>query len=556
MKSISVALFDDDQEELDSAKDALIRIFEDRDVAVDVHSFRIDSWTNENARDFTSLRPEIAIFDNHVGDDPFQEMFGQEVIAKLKPIYPDCVFALLTKVDIKAHSLPNKIPHPDVILQKHHLEIRAENYSNWVFSELTNRTQRAMISEIDTTQVEKLLGGLRATDHRNKRRAIKDKEVISLVEQVCYTGGGPHENLIDGVRLEPLFGGRSDAVVTLMSAKNRFGEFQVPSVLKIMRRQAADREAHNHAKYVKWVLPYRWRVDVIGKGFTADFGAVCYSFAHAGGGKPETLDSLVSTGQYGRVRAVVGQIFDPDNRVWYSQKRPQDDDQVSLVAYLGSCAPYFTPNIDEIVREREVRDYISQISRFEGVELLGDEASGRVRIGEYDFASGSLISQYLAVRDVGRAEICLSHGDLNGSNILVQEGQTEFCFIDFQHTGWHHRSRDFCSLEASIRLNLPEAVTVAFPELVARDVSAWERFSVEQFDLHNDGDVVDFLRSLYVKNHKGSALEYAMCSFAHTLWLLSLKAKDPSIWSNLQERRLLAFLFATWIVIHGKLVTV
>jgi len=555
MKPIKIALFDNEQEELDFSADALVKMFKDRGIEVEIQRNRMSNWGSDDLKRFLTYRPEIAIFDNHVGEEPLQEMFGQEVISKIKPLVPDCIFALLTKVDIKSNSLPNKLPHPDVILQKHQLEVGSKRYSDWVVKELSGNISKASIEKIDTSKADKQISGLRAKDFRGKNRPIQRNELESLIRQVCYTGGGLHENIIDEVKLEPLFGGKSDAVVTVISVRNRYGAFQVPAVLKIMRREAAYREAHNHSKYVKWVLPYRWRVDIIGKGYTADFGAVCYSFAHGGAGLPETLDKLIGEGEYSRVKAVIEQVFDPSKQAWYSQDRDGGEGEQPLNIFLGSCAPYFSPSANEIDREREVRKHVQTISRFEGVELLGEESSGRVKIGDYDFATASLVSQFLAIREVAAAKICLSHGDLNAANILVNEGSSEFCFIDFQHTGWHHRARDFCSLEGSIRTRIPPRSTESFSDLVVQEVDAWVRVEDEIFLVSKDCNLLDVLRQRYFMNHKSSAMEFAMSNFVHTLWLLSFKFKDSNAWSELQETRLLASLFGTWIAIHGNLVT-
>lgn len=555
MRRLRIAVYDDIKDELDASAEALARIFEAAGITTEIHKFQLSEWTAENGREFRQLRPEIAIFDNHVGDDPLQEMFGQQVISVLKPLYPDCVFGLLTKVDIKAHSLPVMVPHPDVILQKLRLETGPQKYWNWVVNSLTGSAEKARIGEIDATAVSKQLLNLKAKDYRGKNRPISPEELESLVSQVCYTGGSIGENIIEEVKLEPLLGGKSEAAVTVLSVRNKFGAFQVPAVLKLMRREAAYQEAHNHAKYVKWVLPYRWRVDVIGKGFTADFGAVCYSFAHGGAGKPETLDKLIGEGQFDRVRKVMEQVFDPGKQAWYSQSSPNGSEKIALNVFLGGCAPYFVPSADEIARERQVRDYVKRIEAYDNVELLGEESSGRVRIGEHDFATGSLVSQFLAIREIADTVMCLSHGDLNAANILVPEGSNEFSFIDFQHTGYHHRARDFCSLEGSIRTRLPPEGAEEFVELIELEVEAWKRVEDRSIIDTAATSLVDALRCCYFKNHKSSSLEFAMASFVHTLWMISFTYRDPKSWTELQERRLLAFLFGTWIAIHEKQVS-
>jgi hypothetical protein len=56
----------------------------------------------------------------------------------------------------------------------------------------------------------------------------------------------------------------------------------VPAVLKVSKREFAEKAITNYQRYVKWGVPYLWRVDVLGTGFNKHFGAIAYSFVMSG----------------------------------------------------------------------------------------------------------------------------------------------------------------------------------------------------------------------------------------------------------------------------------
>ncbi|GGX39102.1 hypothetical protein GCM10007385_02560 [Tateyamaria omphalii] len=554
MHAIKIFLFDDQQDELDSAEEAFRNLFEARGETVDVQPRLIEGWEEKDIKEIRKYRPEIIVFDNSFGSGSTRGMFGQERISELKIEFPDSVFILLTKLNISGPSLRSQFPQADIFIEKRGFSQSDGPYREWVYGEISKFLTRARVDQIDVSGSRKALERLQVPDVYKKRRAPSEWEIRSLIEQVCYTGGLPSENVVNGVRLTRLIGGKSGAAVSLMYLKTEFSEYKVPAVLKIMGSKDAILEARHHAKFAKWVLPYRWRVDLIGTGQTDTFGAVCYSFAHGGSGDPLTLNSLISKGEVERerVKRVFAQVFDSDSQAWYSQQEIQNK---PLASYFLENPPYFTEQSNETARRETVEEILEEVSNFDGCVPIGRFDDGRLEVAGFSVQMGDMLTRVLQIDDVNETRLCLSHGDLNGGNILVAEGSSEFSFIDFRHTGYHHIARDFCSLEGSIRTLQPiEETGDDFSELFSLEIDRWKRFrhfSRSHLSFAGD-DLVDLLRQYYLLNHEnGSKREYAMASFLHTLWLLSFHARDPKAWSPAQLIRLKAFLLATGHVLDA-----
>ena len=548
MKPIKIRMFDDEADQLDANEKALFEMFTSRGIEVDIGGQLFNDVSAGLEKALERCRPEIVIFDNHIGKNPSQQMFGQNMISELKDSFPDSVFVLLTRNYIRGDSLDKKYPQADLILRKHGIEVAYDDYAEWVVETLGSAIGRARITEVDWSAVRKHFAKLKSRPERGSRRPIKESEIRSLVEQVCFTGGMPDENIIEAVKLEPLIGGKSDAVVCVVSVQNRYGDYQVPAVLKIMPIESAKREAHNHAKFVKWVLPYRWRVDVVGKGSTGDFGAVCYSFAHGGAGQPETLSDLIKADERARILSVMADVFDPDSQAWYSKIRETD---APLVVSLARTPPYFSSSSDDTKREEQLLEQVELIKDQEGVNLIEKGKDNILQIGEHYFSLGSTLDEIFGIRDVPVTKECLSHGDLNSGNILVRNDSTEFCFIDFQHTGYHHIARDFCSLEGSFRTLQFEEKAISFAERVEEERKAWARCEERSFSGDARFQLIDELRRHFFANHKSSALELAIANLIHTWWLLSFASE----WNEFTRRRLIAFFFATLSCIQDGVVT-
>lgn len=541
MKELTVFVFDNETAELEQMQASLERLFAECRVPIRLITGIVPDKIEVIEKKLIHERPEIVICDNHVGQGANNAMYGQHLIAYLKPRFPDAVFILLSKENIRKDSLDKRYPSPDIFASKLGIELPDKKYCEWLFAEITHKITRARVEKIDIDKCEGVFSRLRSKSDSSKRRPIRAEEIKSLVEQVCYTGGALRDNVIEEVRLRPLEGhaGQSGAVLTEISIRNKYGNFNVPAVMKFMDRTSAEREGHNHAKFVKWVLPYRWRVDLIGKGYTDEFGAVCYSFAHGGTGTPEALSKLISDGSHERVASVMKAVFDPNSQAWYSNIRVNER---PLGVYLAQHAPYASGSEEKIKREDELVELIgTSLPDGEG-ELHVMAGLPVVRIGHMHICLTSIGAELAGNREITKTMECLSHGDLNSGNILVRGNSDEFCFIDFQHTGWHHRAMDFCSFEGSLRTLMHESEKRSFSQRVIDEVTAWQRMDQKRWLGAGPMALIDELRQLFLENHDGTAtaVEFALSSAFHTWWLLRF-----ANWNDYQKRRLLAFFLGT-----------
>jgi len=483
-------------------------------------------------------RPDIVIVDNQLDREKVAgKSAGQEIISRMKKQLPDGLFVLMTKEEFKEGSFGSFFPHPDILVSKAHLEnIDSEYYTEyklWLLSEISNRLSRSLIGEIDLGDTVEDLATLHSRPENGRRKRITDTEIQSLIEQVCHTGGPIKDNEIDGVKLKLLDGGKSDAVVCLIFVRNKFGEYRVPAVVKFLDRASARREALNHAKYVKWTLPYRWRVDVIGRGRTHEFGAVCYSFAHGGSGDPLTLSQFVRAGDSKLVSEVLSSVFSTQSNCWYSTSRVKCE---PLGVYLSKQPPYFVKPTDWTKREQSIRDDIQNILHEVGLNVIINDRSAIVQVDGLTIDISSPAKFVSAYRDVPETSECLCHGDLNSSNILVAQGTAEFCFIDFQHTGWHHRARDFCSIEGSVRTLQKETQEISFANRVISEIDGWRRADDDRLICDNGADLIDEIRWHFFENHNDASVpELAFANLVHMWWLLSFKT-----WNKFQRKRLVA----------------
>lgn len=416
MKPIRAFIYDDNEAELDAMVCAIGRMFNDHGIDIDAVPFLTKSIDSSLEKKLLSERPDIVIVDNHFGDSTKEQMYGQAIISRVKGRLPDSVFILLTKQSIRVDSLHLRFPQADIVASKLGVERAYPDYVDWLMAEVTCRVRRARIDAIDMGDCESCLGRLRSRPDRGKSRSITSREVESLIEQVCHTGGTIQGNVIEAVRLKPLTGGLSDAAVCTISVKNKYCDYDVPAVIKIMDQKSAKREALNHAKFVKWVLPYSWRVDVIGRGVTDEFGAICYSFAHGGSGEPESLAEIIENGACERVVEVLSRVFDPHSKAWYSNDRKLN---TALGVYLAKKAPYFYKAEEETSREDKVISLVEEICKISKVRMNRIDGVGVICLfGDRMLVLSGISARLSLIKEISDTTECISHGDLNANNIL------------------------------------------------------------------------------------------------------------------------------------------
>ncbi len=353
---------------------------------------------------------------------------------------PECVMCLITREVLKSPQFGLRIPNPDFIIDKNHLG--GENkYKEYVGKRILALLRRGESVSIDwKTPFAEAFSSFK--DARGKK--ADEEEVQSLIEQCLFNGDVSDSG--KAVLIDRLAGGRSGSAVLSCRMKGAIN-YGITGVIKISHRKNADVEIDNYNKYVKWVLPYTWKVEILGTGITETLGAICYSFAFDGSGKPNSATDLLRAADSHIVPLVCSSIFSPTSKTWYSQIL-----ETSLDASQYFQRPPFFQRATQI-QDREEK----LLQKF--IDVFGDSFVVTESSISLFGRKAPRPNHLLFTNDWGRVEECISHGDLNANNILVNSSKDSVVFIDFQNTGRHHIYRDFISFESSIRIDWAITIT-------------------------------------------------------------------------------------------------
>ncbi|WP_146348507.1 phosphotransferase [Phaeobacter marinintestinus] len=366
------------------------------------------------------------------------ERLGLQWVQEFKQSYPDLVIFGTTGKMLNLRTVSTKSTSFDIFVDKTLLTQGLPDYILGVaekFSAAFCQNLKVRITE-DSPIPEVFKGG------------SKNRELCSIVAQVLFSGDLRPDRISEtvDVRLSPLTGGYSGSHVFRMDVTYTDPQIRgVAAVLKVSHPQAAREEELNYNKYVRWLLPYKWRVDLLGTGYAKKWGGVCYSFIAGNAVSYDSVTAALEAGDGDAAEQVIDSIFSPDYQTWYSEKLAEVDEDTDITEYYS--ASYF--------RSKSVLDECSNHFNQKAQELLGAiiETSGAIKVGD-DLSVPEPSSKLFSVgRGPTRTTVC--HGDLNSNNVLGTESG-EYIFIDFQNTGRHHVFTDFIVFESSVRLNYRE----------------------------------------------------------------------------------------------------
>lgn len=499
-----------------------------------VLSARADGCKIELAKNRTEFeaalkhRPHVVFCDLDLGEGQLKKE-GAQIIAQLKDKYPDVLFLLLTGQRVTMDILGSYTPNPDHILSKEYVGTR--EYDEYLTKFFERNLKRFPVSEVVCNF------DLKAHAPRSGARVRFDKpELISLIEQCLYgVDSGVDGAETTKVDLDVVPDGLSGSGVYLMHIWTGERKNSVPAILKISEYSRAIEELTNYNRYVKWRLPYLWRVDVLGFGSCGSFGAICYSFAMAGGKEPATINKYLRMGESRAVDAVVRSILFSENQNWYAERRESGKD---ARIYLSE-RPYYNNNRRREQREQFFKDMLTEVASKGGHKILFGEDQFWFADREY-----SNVNRCLFGRDWGAIRTCVCHGDMNGSNIMYTGDREEVAFIDFQNTGFHYLFKDFISFESSVRLEFPgddqRWNETEFTKLINEE----DRLIAAGFNLiPNDRTYirqVSKIRDAAHSNFDEKFSIYVLANTVHSLWLLEKSQK----WAPYKQRRLLASILA------------
>jgi|GEM_PF-2960947 len=328
------------------------------------------------------------------------------------------------------------------------------------------------------------------------------KRYTEILRKLTFTGHFPGASNIHDVSLVVLKGGRSGSKVYHLTSYTADGVPCVSSVVKFSKFKEARIEWDNYCKYVKWYLPYSWRVELMAAAFCGDIGGLSYTFFGSKGSRGRQLTEDIEKGAFASVDFVVDNVFSPSNQRWYNEANIEDGE--NLAGFYAN--KWISKRAQEINSQFDV--FLSRICgvHFHGKKLVATLA------GTYDALHPKYMTS-LPGRKSYKKFIC--HGDLNTGNILTtSEGQ--FSFIDFHDVSPAHVFLDFVVFESCFRLNYIEKFD-DFHELFVEELKLFG-IGDETCNLHYQHQILKVRENAYgncpSEDPKNYALALCICCYS------------------------------------------
>lgn len=370
----------------------------------------------------------IIIFDLYYTTEDWA---GLIIIQGIKRDFPEIFCIGNSRADVSYRQTATKWPSFDMFIDKGGFISKDKVYISQLQNEFLNKFHINPNVKIDSQS--NIDPKFRSGKYKN--------ELISLLSQSTFSSH-KCDILINGncIMLTPLSGGRSGSYVYKLTFKNNDEKINaVACVLKISKKEFALKEIDNYNKYVKWVLPYSWRVDLLGTGFTKNFGALCYSFVLSEYEEFDSLTKHIEQMDNDTINLVIKKIFNPQKKRWYSAE----------FIHLGKNINerYLNRYFHNITTKNETSDKFIDYCQ----KIFDKILFNKLHIELYG-KKCKLPIERLFGQPNGSYQSCICHGDLNSNNVIVSKNN-EVIFIDFQSTGVGHVFEDFITLEMSIRLH-------------------------------------------------------------------------------------------------------
>lgn len=374
---------------------------------------------------------DIIISDLSLGNK--EDFDGLDLVSDIKENYPDILIIGNSAGEPTYRQTSSKLPTFDIYIDKAKLFNDNTEYKKYIKDLIKTKFNKNTSVKIgENSNISKTF------------QSREDRDLVSIIQQCTYTGiSNKDDNThISYVTLQPLEGGRSKSDVYKLEAFLSDPKMEcLPAVLKISEHKKLKEELLNYDKFVKWLLPYTWRVDILGTGFTKEWGAVCYSFILSGKKDFNSLTYYIEDKNDEMINFVCNEIFSIDKQKWYQIIRKEESISKRYFDRYFPCGDCNTES-------HRFRTYIQQF--FNDAVYSPNEVT--VNNQQYPIPFENLFAN--AEKKNQEYSICIIHGDLNGNNIIISENK-QILFIDFQDTGFGHVFEDFIALECSIRLSYP-----------------------------------------------------------------------------------------------------
>lgn len=280
-----------------------------------------------------------------------------------------------------------------------------------------------------------------------------------------------------------------------------------PVIVKFGMRRGILIESENYENHVKGFLRLR-TTQISPPVYTKNFGGLTYTLIGASGNEICSFRDY-----YGREEKLVEKtlkyLFAETCKYWYHNRGNIQETNLSDL-YRKQLGLYPYKKL-----ENALKNVFPEYNKKFTIEFPGLE--------------GSFINPIMWLKDREfpvQSYLCVTHGDLNGRNILIDENGHPW-LIDFFRTGKGHLLRDFVELEADIKFNCLETSDIqALFEFESSLVIAKKCDENYEFpnrrnneELSKAFNIIKELRSSakIVMAHSNNMSEYYMSLIFHTI---------------------------------------
>jgi len=423
--------------------------------------------SSTEARGALETHPDFFICDVRL--ESLGEVAGLELIQNLKPKFPHVNFVAMTMQFEKLSSgLSYIVVQPDFIWSKAKvLSLRSDHFDRYLLGYfIVNRRQNRWLEIKRDAEVERTCKRVLRWPSFNAalfdclvKQVFRGFDLQLDAAQFSSPEGRDSRlkpdrfigEIVDHVKITCMDDqGESGSAVFKAETRFRNNAYKVGLVLKFCPIDGFLSEVGNFSRFVKWMLPYSWRVDILGDGISENFGLIAYSLAMDGSStNAQSLSRYIAGGNSAPVLAFIDQVFSKENRTWYAALETATGRNLTQ----DLLARYFSGDQNKMIKHvNSLRDKFRHSNAF--LEIYNERP--------FDALNDFIIRvRQLTVRsrELDDYETCICHGDLHSGNIMVGERKAEgqgdsvwqFAFIDFQDTGRFHIGTDFVVFENAIR---------------------------------------------------------------------------------------------------------
>ncbi|MDO9574955.1 MAG: hypothetical protein Q7J55_00320 [bacterium] len=257
---------------------------------------------------------------------------------------------------------------------------------------------------------------------------LAEKTLISLVQQIFSdcTSLNLHSFSKHGF---------SGAILSVAQGIRTIGNKTIVCIMKISHKNDIKREFKNYTKYVKGCLDHSYVPAIYGDApkYKGGWGAIAYSKVGGGGKDPLQFGELYADAEIPQLTGILDMLFNGLMHPWIEPRQFHQGELSWKNAYhlTQDKTHSIQDNYSFLCGNSEYHKYMEvRVDPIEYYKNLGSDS-------------------------IPNAVLTVSHGDLNGANILFKRNDRRNPWlIDFAHTGYGHYLRDFAKLEADIKFGL------------------------------------------------------------------------------------------------------